>query len=668
MWHSTDREGYFGDPSALREACNLIGNLKVIDPACGSGHFLTAVLGEIHRIRMELLRGLKGEKLDPSEVYKAKKETALRSIYGVDINPIAVEIAKLRLWLKMVEDGWKAEFGDLPNIDINIIPGNSLIGLPTRSGGQSMFGTYQLDFDAIKTVRDQYKKGIVNRRKLTQTIKKLNPELDGLFLESLYHFFEDTIEDAIKFNKIFNNNNANFAVKNISVKKKNNSKFSESEITNLQEMGFRIHAKSARIEDNLISRNIDNLKILLESDFIIFLERRPLKNDLEDLKEIPNLSYKPFHWVLEFPEAVSIIADKPVVKFDIIVGNPPYGDILKDVEKNFVKGYVTSDVNDISAQFIERELQILDNKGYFGNVLALRFVYQSNASSVRNLIRKKMDNTKIACFATRPSKIFDSSDPRVAITTGKRMDYDGADEGFEIFTSNFIRLSKTNRAEQIKNITYESTKGLVLGQIIGSGEDYSLPKIGNTTIKEILELLKSRSHRIFKHVMTREKNDTGYIVWRSRHPQYWINPFLEDLYPSTDKPQDFQPMFFNSQLERKTAFIILQSSLFYLYWMVYENQRDLNFGSIESFPFPEIVEIQNHSEQIERFADNLWGQMKERFDLSAGTKGEIKRVSELKPLVDDIDNLLGPLYRLSSAQIEYVKHYDSEYRSIQEEQ
>jgi hypothetical protein len=664
-----DKEGYFADPSTLRAVCNSIGNLKIVDPACGSGHFLTAVLGEIHRIRMSLLRGLKGERLDPIEVYKAKKETVLRSIYGVDINPIAVEIAKLRIWLKMVEDGWRAEFGDLPNIDVNIIPGNSLIGLPTRSAGQSMFGTYQLDFDAIKNVRDQYKKGLINRRRLTETITRLNPELNGLFLESLYHFFEDSIGNITKFDNIFSSNGLDSVIKNIKIKRRDNASFSESESDELKRIGFKIHSKSARLDNDQIGRNIGNLRKLVQNDFVIHLERRPLNTDLEELLNIPNLSYKPFHWVMEFPEAVSIIGDKPTVKFDIVIGNPPYGDILKDVEKKFIAGYVTSDVNDISAQFIERELQILDVGGYFGNILTLRFVYQSNASSVRNLIRRKMENTKIACFATRPSKIFNSSDPRVAITTGIRLDYEGDitnNEGFDIYTSNFIRISKENRAGKIKNITYESTNGLVLGETIGSIEDYSLPKIGNPTIRNILEILKSRSSRVFRHVENRGDNLTGYLVWRSYHPQYWINPCLENIYSVEKKPRDFLPMAFNSELNRDLAFLIMQSSLFYLYWMVYENQRDLNWGTIEAFPFPEDSDIQSQSDQIKQLTGILWDEMKRRFDPTAGINGEIQRVSELKLLINQIDDLIGPIYGLSPEQIEYVKQYDAEYRTVSE--
>ena len=659
------KEGYFNDPAALHEIYDLLGKLRIVDPACGSGHFLTAVLGEIHRIRMSLLRGLTTSEVPAENIYKSKKELALNSIYGVDINPIAVEIAKLRVWLKVVEEGWQPSFGELPNIDINIIKGNSLIGLPARSEGQAMFGSFNIDFNRIIEVRERYKQGLISRRQLTQEIERLSPELNKIFLESLNHYFKDTVDSIEKFDGLFSSYQK---IRNIKVKKRDNTSFSDSERAQLNEMGFRTHAKSARLEDTEIQRYIDDLRSLLLSGYIIELERRPLKGDIEALTEIPDLSYKPFHWIIEFPEAAVVEGGRPCVKFDIVIGNPPYGDLLKEIEKKFTAGYITSNVNDVSAQFIERELQILKNGGYFGNVLTLRFVYQSTASTVRDLFRKKIKGIKVACFAIRPARIFESSEPRVAIVTGQRSDlagYPTTQENFDIFTSNFIRLTKNSRSEQLKNITYESTNGLLLGNRLGSGEDYSLPKIGNPTIRAILLKLKDHSNRIFYDVYSRD-NQTEYIVWRSRHPRYWINPYLEDLY-SDNKPQDFQPMYFNSQIEKEMAFLILQSSLFYLFWMVFENERDLNWGDIDAFPFPDIELLDTQTDQIRSLTDRLWSQMRARFNPKAGALGELQGMSELKPLVDEIDDFIGPLYGLTPDEILYVKQYDADYRSTREE-
>jgi hypothetical protein len=118
------------------------------------------------------------------------------------------------------------------------------------------------------------------------------------------------------------------------------------------------------------------------------------------------------------------------MRFDIVVGNPPYGDVVTSIERNFIQGYSTSSINDIAANFVERELQLLAENGYFGNVITLRFVYESNAAIVRELLSRKMKSLRIACFTTRPSKVFDSSDPRVAIITGRKSKSQDHEAGF----------------------------------------------------------------------------------------------------------------------------------------------------------------------------------------------------------------------------------------------
>jgi adenine-specific DNA-methyltransferase len=99
----------------------LLYNIKVADPAVGSGAFPLGMLNEIVRARRVIGIHTKNNK----KVYTLKKETISNSLYGVDIDPGAVEIAKLRLWLSLVVDENKPH--PLPNLDHKIMQGNSLI-------------------------------------------------------------------------------------------------------------------------------------------------------------------------------------------------------------------------------------------------------------------------------------------------------------------------------------------------------------------------------------------------------------------------------------------------------------------------------------------------------------------------------------------------------------
>jgi len=136
-WSDTDLKGYNSiedilspenmpkNPMHKRKMIEAIESIRILDPACGSGHFLTAMLSQVLRVKENLLRTL-GKNV---ERCKLKREIISQNLFGVDIDENAVEIARLRLWLSIIEEVENAEHVDtLPNIDFNIIAGNSLVG------------------------------------------------------------------------------------------------------------------------------------------------------------------------------------------------------------------------------------------------------------------------------------------------------------------------------------------------------------------------------------------------------------------------------------------------------------------------------------------------------------------------------------------------------------
>ncbi len=105
----------------------LLDDIKVCDPAVGSGAFPIGMMHEIVKLR-QLLSIFKGEQ---AKLYDLKRITIENSLYGVDIDPGAVEICKLRFWLSMIVD--EEDFYNikpLPNLDYKVVCGNSLIGFP----------------------------------------------------------------------------------------------------------------------------------------------------------------------------------------------------------------------------------------------------------------------------------------------------------------------------------------------------------------------------------------------------------------------------------------------------------------------------------------------------------------------------------------------------------
>lgn len=105
-------------------------NIKICDPAVGSGAFLVGMMNEIIRLRSALNPLIKSNNRTP---YIFKRECIENSLYGVDIDAGACEIAKLRLWLSLVvdEDDIK-QIKPLPNLDYKIVQGNSLLSYPYK--------------------------------------------------------------------------------------------------------------------------------------------------------------------------------------------------------------------------------------------------------------------------------------------------------------------------------------------------------------------------------------------------------------------------------------------------------------------------------------------------------------------------------------------------------
>lgn len=115
-----------------REIDALLNALAVCDPAAGSGAFLVGMMTEIVRARMALTPYFND--VAERSAYHFKRRAIQYSLYGVDIDAGAVEIAKLRLWLSLVVDEEDVrQIKPLPNLDYKIVSGNSLIGYPFNS-------------------------------------------------------------------------------------------------------------------------------------------------------------------------------------------------------------------------------------------------------------------------------------------------------------------------------------------------------------------------------------------------------------------------------------------------------------------------------------------------------------------------------------------------------
>ncbi len=159
-------------PPSIRKHAKLIDvklkTIRVCDPAVGSGAFPVGMMNEIIRTRNALTPyiGKNGER----SPYNFKRQAIQNCLYGVDIDPGAVEIAKLRLWLSLIVDEEEREkIQPLPNLDYKIVCGNSLLGFPYTPKGLEKIEQLKLKF--FEETRPRVKEQL--RGEIDEAIKKL---------------------------------------------------------------------------------------------------------------------------------------------------------------------------------------------------------------------------------------------------------------------------------------------------------------------------------------------------------------------------------------------------------------------------------------------------------------------------------------------------------------
>lgn len=324
-------------PKSIKRLAPLIDlkltDIKVCDPAVGSGAFLVGMMNEIVSCR-EVLWSLQNDTRE-RDTYKFKRDAIQHSLYGVDIDPSAVEVAKLRLWLSLVveEDDIK-KIKPLPNLDYKIMQGNSLL---EEFKGVKLFDEKLLtkskvvEYDYIAELKQ---KELELSGKLLPYYQKNSNWMKNRTIPRPSELAEIEMEmDRIKASL-----------------KKNNSKAKELVIRPLQ-VGLNFLGNMGK-EDIWLklkklysvyfkSYNIDKKKRIRSSIEKVIWEliETTLKEEgkLDTLKEIEvykNNGIRPFFlWKLYFAD---VFQEKG--GFDVVIANPPYleFDEMRLKEVNFI--------------------------------------------------------------------------------------------------------------------------------------------------------------------------------------------------------------------------------------------------------------------------------------------------------------------------------------------
>ncbi len=370
---------------------SVINSLKICDPAVGSGHFLVSALNEIIAVKSELniLSDGEGNRITTYSAFVENDELMLADtvtgdlfeylpenkesrriqealfhekqaiiencLFGVDINHNSVKICRLRLWIELLKNsyytkasGYK-ELETLPNIDINIKCGNSLVS------------RFSLDADLSSALRKS-KWNITGYRLAVQSYQNARTKDEKRGLESLINEIKTNFRTEISTNDPKQKRLE--SLEKELYEKYTSSKLIDVELSDKEKA--REQKEKKKLEDQV----------------------NRLSAEIKEIKESA-IYRNAFEWRFEFPE---VLDEKgSYIGFDVVIGNPPYMQIqtFSDEFKNAYKMMKYSTFNnsaDIYCLFYELATKICISEGYISFITSNKFIRSNYGIATRLLI------------------------------------------------------------------------------------------------------------------------------------------------------------------------------------------------------------------------------------------------------------------------------------------
>lgn len=569
---------------------DALANLKIFDPACGSGAFPMGILQKVfyllqkvdtngrlwYKAQMERQdteekrRELEEKFEDGNHDYIRKLGIIQQSIFGADIQPIAIEIAKLRCFLtlmieeKVDDNKYNREVHPLPNLDFKFVVANTLKFLPENPNDPlNMFETGET-IDLIKCVRNDY-------------------------------FLADEV----------------------------GRNFLKAEFGGAQNQLTR---KDAKEKVSCSAERYENLA-----------RWEPFQNRQTDWFDAK--------WMFG------------IEKFDIVIGNPPYGAKISEADqKYFVAKYQAAKpmnghkgARDTFAFFIERGLDLLKQDGNLFFIVPLALTSNEMMEALQMKIESCVQTARIIAFANRPRQIFESACVRTAI--------------IELHKTNSLMknlyMTKLIRRERDSSIQ-DLMDNLEFAEAFKYKRAGRYPKVGRNCEIEILKKLFAASKNVgdYQDLIHGEE-----VYYRAAGGRYFNIVTRNSAETSAERKIYVQ--------KPNLIAACLSTTLFWFYQQVYTDGLNLKEQEIAMFPVPDFEKVDckilkkieatytKYLAEIEENTNIKMAAQKSRYNVQ---KFKEYKIAKSKGLIDELDNLIDPLYGLSESEVEYVKNYELKVR------
>ncbi|MEM9121027.1 MAG: DNA methyltransferase [Cyanobacteria bacterium P01_F01_bin.56] len=606
-------------PELLRGFYKAISQISVLDPTCGSGAFLFAalkILEPLYKACLDRMQGfvddlehstekphpekfrdfrqtLEHAAKHPNRGYFILKSIILGNLYGVDIMEEAVEICKLRLFLKLVSQvdakPEKPNYGlePLPDIDFNIRAGNTLVGFA--------------NYDEVKKAVEGDEQRKIDLFSDTQRI-------------------DESAEVADRAFQMF-----------------------RKQQTELDMDASRFKTAKAEVKRRLEELN-NELNRYLADQYKLGLSEKD--KSLEKWRR----SHQPFHWFVEFHRIIRNGG------FDVVIGNPPYVELIKIKKQYRCIEYRTERCGNLYALCSEKSYELMAETSRFGFIVQQPVVSTQRMSAIRQIFLKDSSFIAFSTYDDRPSKLFDGiHHARTAIILSKKGKLDDSN----LYVSSYQKWYKQERQHLFHNIGYTALpSNLNLDYVpkINSDIELSITRKLIKNLSQLSNLISSSSehNKIYYKI-------TGVGHWftiTNRPPRF----YREGVESSSTREKSIN---FDSKRKRDYVLCILNSSLFYWFYQVRTNCRDFNPSDYKSFPWGRFP----IDDDCSRFADMLQEKLDQSsilVNLNHSKTGAIEleqfKPREAKEVIDSIDAYIANQYELDSDELDFIRNYDVKYR------
>jgi hypothetical protein len=593
MYQFTDKE--------VRILIDVLDQCRILDPACGSGAFLMGVLQKLvfilqkldpknkywwelqkqkvlqnvftlvnYETREERLKEIDTVFENNTSDYSRKLYLMENSIYGVDIQPIAIQISKLRFFISLIieqkSDPAQPNSGvhPLPNLETKFIAANTLIGI-------------------------------------NQPVEYLSNEKFNIIVEELCDIRRRL-----------------FSVKIPQIKEKFQSRDKELRITMQKEL-LNINEE----ENSIVQMSVWD----------------PYNQDISAGWFDPK-------WMFGIKTG-----------FDVVIGNPPYGGSYpNDLPYYFRKTYKSAQTIpnkqkgsiDTFSLFIEQGYNLLKIGAGLHYIVPLSVTSSESMSGLHNILLNNCQKIKISSYADRPKQIFQNAAVGTAILFFLKTET----KCESLLTTKVNRWHKKITLKQLIDTLHftESLKYYFYGR---------LPKIGLTLESTILDKVFSSQNIAIKHL---ERKDGAAIYYRIAGGRY----FKIITNYSTGSTQE-KVVFLDRKLANSIG-AILSSNLFFWFYQVFSDNHGIKLHEIELFKIP----VKNLTDEFIIKLDTIYLEYLidiekntiEHFTTAYANINSFKeyKIFKSKHLIDQLDDLICPLYGLTSEEIEFIKNYEIEFR------